>query len=234
MNWKQVARILDRRTVKTPRHGGKSVIGSASSAAGSRKYRLWVPPAIDRRELSPLVMMLHGRGQDAMDLAEICGMDAIAERNGFWVVYPEQTIKANPLRCWNWFDSKHQSREAGEPSILAAIIEEVVSSHNIDSNRVYVAGLSAGVAMAVLLGATYPDLFAAIGVVAGLGFAAGTTAVTGLNAITMGGPEPNHQALLAFQAMTVGLIAKPKRRMPIIVFQGTADPYLNPVKMPTR
>lgn len=174
-------------------------------------------------------MMLHGCGQRAQDLAEICGMNAIADRGTFLVVYPEQTTEANPLRCWTWFDPKHQAREAGEPSILAAVIEQVVSSHNIDRDRVYVAGLSAGAAMAVVMGATYPDLFMAIGVVAGLEFAAATTAAGGLRAITMGGPEPNHQGLLAFQAMSVGLRKKAKRRMPVIVFQGTADPYLNSV-----
>src|ERR1700722_5762633 len=145
------------------------------------------------------------------------------------VVYPEPPTEANPLRCWNWFDPNHQARESGEPSILAAVIEQVVSSHNVDPDRVYVAGLSAGAAMAVVMGATYPDLFMAIGVVAGLEFAAATTAVAGLGAITRGGPEPNHQGLLAFQVMSVGLREKPKRRMPVIVFQGAADPYLNPV-----
>src|ERR1700692_1167866 len=204
-------------------------MGSSSSASGSRKYRLWVPPTHDKREPSPLVMMLHGCGQRAQDLAEICGMNAIADRDTFLVVYPEQTTEANPRRCWNWFDPKHQAREAGEPSILAAVIEQVVSSNNIDRDRVYVAGLSAGAALAVVMGATYPDLFMAIGVVAGLEFAAATTAVAGLGAITRGGPETNHQGLLAFPVMSVGLREKPKRRMPVIVFQGAADPYLNPV-----
>ena len=229
MDWKQIARILGRRKGSSQRRGGKWVVGTASTTSGSRKYRLWVPRTHDRRKPSPLVMMLHGCGQNAKDLAKICGMNAIAERDNFLVVYPEQTTEANPLRCWNWFDPKHQAREAGEPSILAAIIEQAVSSHNIDPDRVYVAGISAGAAMAVVMGATYPDLFMAVGVVAGLEFAAATSAVAGLGAMTRGGPEPNHQGLLAFQAMSVGLREKPKRRMPVIVFQGDADRYLNPV-----
>src|ERR1700722_17196105 len=144
------------------------------------------------------------------------------------VVYPEPPTEANPLRCWNWFDPNHQARESGEPSILAAVIEQVVSSHNVDPDRVYVAGLSAGAAMAVVMGATYPDLFMAIGVVAGLEFAAATTAAAGLGAITRGGPEPNHQGLLAFQVMRGGLREKPKRRMPVIVFQGArTNDYLD-------
>ncbi len=178
--------------------------------------------------------MLHGCGQNATDLAEMCGMNAIAERNNFLVVYPEQTTEANPLGCWNWFDASHQAREVGEPAILAAVIEQVASSHNIDRNRVYVAGLSAGAAMAVVLGATYPDLFMAIGAVGGLEFAAATTAVASLAAITMGGPEPNHQGLLAFQAISVGLRQRPKRRMPVIVFQGNCRSLSQSRQCPDR
>jgi poly(hydroxyalkanoate) depolymerase family esterase len=229
MDWKRVARAFGRRKLSSGRRGGKWVTGIASSASGSRKYRLWVPITHDSQKPSPLIMMLHGCGQSAKQLATICGMNAIAERNNFLVVYPEQTTRANPLGCWNWFDQKNQTRDAGEPSILAAVIEAAVSSHNVDPDRVYVAGLSAGAAMAVVLGATYPDLFTAIGVVAGIEFAAGTSAVSGLGAMRRGGPDPDHQGFLAFQAMGPGLRVKPKRRMPVIVFQGTADRYLNPV-----
>lgn len=81
-------------------------------------------------------MMLHGCGQNAKELAAACGMNAIADKNQFLVVYPEQAAQANPLGCWNWFDPKHQSREAREPSILAAVIEEAVSLHNIDPNLI--------------------------------------------------------------------------------------------------
>lgn len=96
MDWKQIARILGRHKALSHRHAGKWVIGSASSTSGSRKYRLWVPPNPDGREQSPLVMMLHGCWQSAKDLAKICGMNAIADRNNFLVVYPEQPTEANP------------------------------------------------------------------------------------------------------------------------------------------
>jgi poly(hydroxyalkanoate) depolymerase family esterase len=125
MDWKQIARILGRRKPLSHRRGGKWIIGTATRTSGSRKFR----PLSDRQEPSPLVMMLHGCGQNAKDLAKICGMNAIAERANFLVVYPEQTTEANPLRCWNWFNPKHQAREAGEPSVLAAVIEQAVSSH---------------------------------------------------------------------------------------------------------
>jgi len=205
------------------------VSGSASSASASRKYRLWVPAKYDPEVLSPLVMMLHGCTQKPEDLAEISGMNAVADRNNFLVVYPEQPLRANLLRCWNWFDPKHQSRGSGEPALLASVIEQLASSHNVDPSRVYVAGISAGAAMAVVLAATYPDLVAAVGVVAGLEFRAATSMAGGLAAMKKGGPDPEQQGLVAFQTMSKGLSERPKGRMPVIVFQGTADPYLNPL-----
>ena len=115
-------------------------------------------------------MMLHGCTHDAEDMAQISGMNEVAEVNQFLVVYPEQSRLANLMKCWNWFDPKHQARDAGEPSILAATVDKVRSTHNVDADRVYVVGVSAGGAMASILGATYPDLFAAIAVFAGAEF----------------------------------------------------------------
>ncbi len=104
-------------------------------------------------------MVLHGCTHDAEDMAEISGMNEVAGKNRFLVVYPEQSRLANLLKCWNWFDPKHQVRDAGEPSILAAVVDQVRSTHNVDPDRVYVVGVSAGGAMACNLGAIYPDLF---------------------------------------------------------------------------
>ena len=213
-------------------NAGEWTSGTATSAAGSRNYKLWVPAGYEKRKPTALVMMLHGCMQTPEDLAAISGMNLVAEQNNFLVVYPEQTKEANPLRCWNWFDPKHQARDAGEPAILAAVVPQVRLTHNVDSKRVYVAGISAGAAMAVVMGATYPDLFSGIGVMAGLAFKAGTTVETGLGAMKQGGPDPKKQGLLAFQSMSQSLGERPprhKRRMPVIVFHGDADPYLNPL-----
>jgi poly(hydroxyalkanoate) depolymerase family esterase len=208
---------------------GEWVNGSVSNAAGSRNYALWVPSTYknrDKRKSWPLVMMLHGCIQTPQDLAAISGMNSVADKNNFLVVYPEQTKEANPLRCWNWFDTKHQERDAGEPSLLAAIVRQVGSTHNVNSRRVYVAGISAGAAMAVVMGTTYPDLFSGIGVMAGLAFKSGTTLETGLAAMKQGGPDPKQLGLLAFKVMG-DRGGKATRRMPVIVFHGDADPYLS-------
>ena len=203
--------------------------GKARGAGGSRDYKLWVPASLEAGKASPLVVLLHGCTQDAEDVAAISGMNEVADVNRFLVVYPEQTRLANLMKCWNWFVPRHQSRDAGEPSILAAIVEQVRSDYNVNSDRIYVAGPSAGGAMAVIAGATYPDLFAGIAVVAGCEFKAATGISGGLGVMKQGGPDPAQQGKAAYEAMKHGLARKARWRMPVIVFHGTADATVHPV-----
>lgn len=219
--------VLSLFAFSNPARAGEWVSGDVNNSSGSRNYQLWVPTGYDKQKSVPLVMMLHGCTQKPEDLASISGMNQLAEKNNFLVVYPEQTQEANPLKCWNWFDPKHQARETGEPSLLAAVAEKVRSSYNIDPKRIYVAGISAGAAMAVVMGATYPDLFSGIGVSAGLEFKAGTSVETGLAAMKQGGPDPRQQGLLALNAGGKNLRGGSGLPMPVIVFQGDADPYVN-------
>lgn len=203
--------------------------GSARAEGGSRNYRLWVPASLESDKASPLLMVLHGCTHNAEDMADISGMNEVAEVNQFLVVYPEQSRLANLLKCWNWFDPKHQSRGAGEPSILAAIVVQVCSRYNVDPGRIFLVGVSAGGAMAVILGATYPELFSGIAVAAGGEFKAATSVSGGLAVMKHGGPDPVHQGQAAFEAMKSGVASKLKRCMPVIVFHGTADTRVNPV-----
>jgi poly(hydroxyalkanoate) depolymerase family esterase len=205
------------------------ITGRARAAGGSRNYKLFISAILDKGKPSPLLMLLHGCTHNAEAMAEISGMNEVAERNQFAVVYPEQRRGANLMKCWNWFNPKHQSRDAGEPSILAVIVEQVRSSCNIDPDRVYIAGVSAGGAMAVIAAATYPDLFAGVAVCAGAEFKAAASVSGGLAVMKQGGPDPIQQGQAAFEAMKDGLARKPRRRMPVIVFQGTADNRVNPV-----
>ena len=130
-------------------------------------YRLFVPPGRDDRPL-PVVVMLHGCTQDALDFAAGTGMNELAAQRGCIVVYPEQLARANRMRCWNWFDPAQHRREGGEPAMIAALATHVVQKWGGDARRVYVAGLSAGGAMAALVGQLYPEVFAGIGVHSGL------------------------------------------------------------------
>jgi poly(hydroxyalkanoate) depolymerase family esterase len=140
---------------------------SFTCAAGTRRYKLFIPKGHLGRQL-PLLVMLHGCTQSPDDFARGTRMNHLAEEEGYYVAYPAQSASDNPTKCWNWFRPADQCRDRGEPAILAELTRHVVLAHRLDPARVYVAGLSAGAAMAVILARTYPDIYAAAGAHSGL------------------------------------------------------------------
>lgn len=190
----------------------------SQESSGGRTYWLYVPGGYQGSSDVPLVMMLHGCTQSGDGFATSTGMNALAEQQTFLVAYPQQSSSANSSRCWNWFETAHQSRGFGEPASLAGVVDDIASSYGVDTQRVFVAGFSAGAAMAVILGATYPDVFTAIGVHSGLEYKAATSSGSAFSAMFSGGPPADPQGVAAYNAM-----AGQARVVPVIVFHGTSD-----------
>lgn len=196
-----------------------------SNAAGTLSYKLYVPAlptmaatAPDARP--PMVVMLHGCTQSADDFAAGTRMNRLADEHGFLVLYPEQSSKANASKCWNWFRPQDQMRGAGEPSMIAGIVHEVADRHGVDPHRIFVAGLSAGAAMAVVLGETYPELFAGVGAHSGLAYGSAHDIPSAMAAMK-GGRSGLAGLKKAHEADVPHLHAA--QAVPIIVFHGDRD-----------
>jgi poly(hydroxyalkanoate) depolymerase family esterase len=202
---------------------GRFITGSYTNEAGRRSYKLYVPSSCRGQSL-PLVVMLHGCTQDPEDFATGTRMNCVAEEQPCVVLYPAQAKGANPSKCWNWFKEGDQRRDQGEPSIVAGITRRIMGSHNIDPRRVYVAGLSAGGAMAVTMGRTYPDLYAAVGVHSGLAYAVAHDLPSALAMM-----RQDHAATGRVGIGVVGRLTIGERVIPTIVFHGDRDRTVHPL-----
>ncbi|NUZ04362.1 PHB depolymerase family esterase [Schlegelella sp. ID0723] len=190
--------------------------GSYAGRSGTRSYKLFRPAGLVGP--APLVVMLHGCKQDPDDFAAGTRMNALAAERGFLVLYPEQAPRSNASKCWNWFAPGDQQRGRGEPDLLAGMTHQVIGAEPVDPSRVYVAGLSAGGAMAAILAREYPDVFAAAGVHSGLPPGAAHDVASAFAAMSQGAPEGG-----AMRAAAEGGAA------PLIVFHGDRDRTVHPV-----
>ncbi|MFM9880311.1 MAG: alpha/beta hydrolase family esterase [Burkholderiaceae bacterium] len=227
------SRALARQPALAPRSGARTAAGSATAAPAALRamqksftsgthayaarrisYKLFVPPAQEGRRL-PLVVMLHGCNQDPDDFAAGTGMNKWAQEHGFFVLYPAQSYSAHPQRCWNWYLPGHQSRGSGEPALLASLTCAVQKRYPIDPHRVFIAGLSAGGAMAAIVAEAYPDIFSAVGVHSGL---------------RSGAASHMGQALAVMQYGASGLLSPSMTKRPVatIVFHGDQDKTVHP------
>jgi poly(hydroxyalkanoate) depolymerase family esterase len=199
------------------REGGRFIQDSFANHAGARGYKLYIPGGY-RGEPLPMVVMLHGCKQTPDDFAAGTRMNALAEEAGCLVLYPAQSRGANGSRCWNWFKRADQQPGEGEPAIIAGMTEELARRHGIDRRRVFVAGLSAGGAMAAVMGRTYPTLYAGISVHSGIAYAIAHDLPSALAAMRGGGGRAAGTAARAAATSTV----------PTIVFHGDRDAVVHP------
>ncbi|AKU12194.1 poly(3-hydroxybutyrate) depolymerase [Azoarcus sp. CIB] len=198
--------------------GAQFVTASYSNPAGARSYKLYVPSAYRGQPL-PLVVMLHGCTQDPDDFAAGTKMNELAEKQQFLVLYPAQNSGANGSKCWNWFKASDQQRDQGEPSIIAGMTRQVSGTHAVDARRIYVAGLSAGGAMAMTMAVRYPELYAAVGIHSGLPHAVARDLPSALAAMQQGRASSPGGAAQAISG------APP---VAAIVFHGDRDTTVHP------
>ena len=210
-----------------PRAPGRFIQDEFVFAGSTYLYRLYVPSVSTTADglpaAMPLVVLLHGCTQNALDFATGTAMNELANEQGCLVLYPQQTAKGNAQLCWNWFEPGHQVAGRGEPGMIAALTRHILAQPAghyqtagqpqgvADTRRVYIAGLSAGGAMAAVVAGLYPELFAAVGVHSGLPSGAA------------------HDMLSALKAMGRGARGKAAAALPTIVFHGSADKTVHPV-----
>jgi poly(hydroxyalkanoate) depolymerase family esterase len=209
--------VIKRAPLSIPNivpEGARFIESTYSSPAGSRAYRLFIPSRYQEEPL-PLVVMLHGCTQSPDDFAAGTRMNFIAEQENCFVVYPAQPSEANQAKCWNWFRAADQQRGRGEPSLIAGITRQIMRDYSVDPKRVYVAGLSAGAAAAAIMGATYNDLYAAIGIHSGLACGVATDLPSALVAMRQGGSNRK-------------IILGDRPPVPTIVFHGDRDVTVHP------
>jgi poly(hydroxyalkanoate) depolymerase family esterase len=195
--------------------GAQFIESAYSNPAGSRTYKLFVPSGYQGQPL-PLVVMLHGCTQSPDDFAAGTRMNFIAEEQTCFVVYPAQRSDANRSKCWNWFRAADQRRGEGEPSLIAGITRQVMRDYSVDPKRVYVGGLSAGAAAAAIMGATYNDLYAAVGIHSGLACGAATDMPSAFAAMRQGGGPGR------------SVISGGGPPVPAIIFHGDRDTTVHP------
>jgi poly(hydroxyalkanoate) depolymerase family esterase len=191
---------------------------SFSNTAGSRTYKLYIPSDYHGQPC-PLIVMLHACMQSADDLAAGTRMNELADQLTCFAAYPEQSASANSSKCWNWFNPEDQQRDRGEPSIVAGITRQIMQDYAVDRTRVYLAGMSAGGAAAAVLGTTYPDLYAALGVHSGLPCGAAHDVFTAITAMSSG--DVNGRESVVERRGS-------ERPIPTIVFHGDHDTTVYP------
>jgi poly(hydroxyalkanoate) depolymerase family esterase len=196
-----------------------SAFGSNPGALQMFKY---VPSS--RRVRPALVIALHGCTQNAQDYADHSGWPQLATKVGFILVFPQQSITNNPVRCFNWFEAKNNKRDSGEALSIEQMVEKMKADYQLDAKRIYVTGLSAGGAMTSVMLATYPDLFAGGAIMSGVPYGCATKLSQSFNCM--------HSKVEKTPKEWGDLVrgASSSKSWPIVsIWHGTADKVLAPI-----
>jgi poly(hydroxyalkanoate) depolymerase family esterase len=199
---------------------GRFIEGRFGSES-SRRYMLYAPASREAGP-APLVVLLHGCHQGAEDFAAGTRMNEAAEAAGVVVLYPEQAVSANMLRCWNWYALQDRSNPDGDAALIAAMTRQVMQDHDIDAGRVYVGGMSAGGAMAAVLARDYPKLYAALGVHSGVPAGLAHNVFSAMQLMSSGPGQPDDTAV-PLPAVETG-----EPSVASIVFHGDEDTQVHP------
>lgn len=198
------------------------VRGEHAAGVDSRAWRLFVPRREAGQQRSMLVV-LHGCTQDADDLARGTRSDDFARRDELLVLMPEQPLRAHPQKCWNWYDPRHQQRDAGELAWLSSVIAMIVKRYDVDAARVHIAGLSAGGAMAQLFATAYPEQVASLTVASGVAVGAAATVPDALQTMRNGPRDGSTTSAVVLTRMS-----DRKRAIPLLVMHGASDAVVSP------
>ena len=198
-----------------------------SGPEGSREYTLFRPSSLpEQRSRRALVVMLHGCTQSADDFARGTRMNDAAERGGFLVLYPEQSVVAHPQKCWNWYRAEHSTRGRGEAAILAGMIDSVARAEGVSASHVSLVGMSAGAAMAANLAVAYAERYAAVAMHSGVPALAATDVTAALRVMQQGDSDGDALGSAAVSAMGANAHA-----IAVIVLHGGADKVVVPANL---
>jgi poly(hydroxyalkanoate) depolymerase family esterase len=197
--------------------------GRFRTSRQSCNYSLYVPSGLTTTDTVALLVMLHGCRQDGQSFANGTRMNALADLHRFIVLYPEQSLRANPLRCWRWFD-RDTLNGAGEAALIAALVKRTVSRYPIDASRVYVAGISAGGAMAGVLAYCYGAMFAACAIASGVMYRGAESVMDAASAMLRGSRAAPESVARDAAQNSSGCVAF----VPALVIHGDADSTVHP------
>lgn len=209
---------------------GFNLPGLGGSFGAATQSGVHVPNSLkDNTELKAAVVVLHGCLQSGADVLKASRLDEIAEQAGFYVIVPEQSTAANPVRCWNWFEQKNQKRNLNEVATVVSAVEQALQDYPIDPERVIIAGFSAGAGLANILAYCHADMFAGAVSMAGVKYAGSSSALDAFNVMRSGSRvSAETSAQLGHQCLLEGS-NYPKELIKYMIISGTSDGIVAPI-----